>query len=157
MNPIELNLLGEYECKVDAKGRFMLPAGLKKQLAEVLHEGFVLNRDVFEECLVLYPMVEWKKVAAKLNRLNRFVKNNAVFIRKFNNGATPLEIDTVGRLNLPNNLAESASITADIVVIGNGERIEIWDKTKYRQMQDEEIDFESLSEEVMGSLGNDPE
>lgn len=157
MNSIELNLLGEYECKVDAKGRFMLPAGLKKQLAEVLHEGFVLNRDVFESCLVLYPMLEWKKVSAKLNRLNRFVKNNAVFIRKFNNGATPVELDTVGRLNLPNNLSASAEITADIVVIGNGERIEIWDKTKYRQMQDEEIDFESLSEEVMGSLGNDPE
>lgn len=157
MNSIELNLLGEYECKVDAKGRFMLPAGLKKQLAEVVHEGFVLNRDVFETCLVLYPMVEWKKVTGRLNRLNRFVKKNALFIRKFNNGATPVELDTVGRLNLPNNLSASAEITADIVVIGNGERIEIWDKTKYRQMQDEEIDFESLSEEVMGSLGNDPE
>ncbi len=145
-----LNLLGEYDCKLDAKGRLALPSGLKKQLEEAMLKGFVVNRDIFEKCLVLYPSEEWNKVTSQLGRLNRFVRKNALFIRRFNNGATPLSLDNSGRVLIPKSLMDYASLTKEVKVCGNGERIEIWSKEAYDGMLNEDIDFASLSEEVMG-------
>jgi len=144
------NLLGEYDCKLDAKGRLALPSGLKKQLEENLLKGFVVNRDIFEKCLVLYPTDEWKKVSGQLDKLNRFVRKNALFIRRFNNGATPLSLDGSGRVLIPKSLMEYASLEKEVKVCGNGERIEIWSKSAYDGMLNEDIDFAALSEEVMG-------
>ena len=79
-----LNLLGEYDCKLDAKGRLMLPKGLKKQLEESLHEGFVINRDLSTKSLVVYPMSVWKQEARLVNRLNKYKAKNREFIRRFN-------------------------------------------------------------------------
>lgn len=69
-----INFIGTYECKIDAKGRFMMPVSLKKQLAPVLQEGFVLKRSVFQPCLELYPMKEWNEMMVRMNKLNRFKK-----------------------------------------------------------------------------------
>ena len=146
-----MNLLGEYDCKVDAKGRLMLPAGLKKQLAEIAHEGFVVNRNIFEPCLDVFPMTVWNKVSEKLSSLNRFVRKDALFIRRFLNGATPLNLDGNFRVNLPANLMDYAGITRTVKVLGNNDRIEIWDKEKYEKMLSEDIDFASLAEDVMGN------
>ena len=74
------SLIGTYECKVDAKGRLMLPVALKKQLAPELQDGFVLKRAVFQECLELYPMQEWNVLMQKVNKLNRFKKKNNDFM-----------------------------------------------------------------------------
>lgn len=145
-----INLLGEYNCRLDAKGRVALPAGLRKQLGELEKLGFVLNRDIFEPCLILYPMDAWKEVSKQVSGLNRFVKRNALFIRRFNNGATPVEVDSAARINIPARLMEYAGLDKEVVIIGNAERIEIWDKSKYDAFMDEEIDFATLSEEVMG-------
>ena len=148
-----ISLLGEYDCKMDAKGRIMLPNGLKKQLETLVHEGFVVNRDIHEPCLVLYPQAEWSKVAKQLSKLNRFIKKNALFIRKFNNGATPVALDGTGRLLIPKTLSKTASLEKEIKVIGNGERIEIWSTKNYEQMlESEEFDFSQLAEEVMGDI-----
>jgi MraZ protein len=146
-----LNLLGEYDCKVDVKGRLLLPSGLKKQLSDFSHEGFVVNRNIFYPCLDVYPMSEWNKVSEKLSKLNRFVKKEALFIRKFLNGATPVFPDTNGRLNLPVVLTKYAELSKDVKVLGNNDRIEIWDKVLYEKMLNEEIDFAALAEEVMGN------
>ena len=146
-----MNLLGEYDCKVDAKGRLMLPSGLKKQLAEIAHEGFVVNRNIFEPCLDVFPMSEWKKVSDRLSSLNRFVRKDALFIRKFLNGATPLNLDGNSRVNLPASLMNYAGITRQVTVLGNNDRIEIWDKERYEKMLNEDVDFASLAEEVMGN------
>jgi MraZ protein len=149
-----INLLGEYDCKADNKGRLMLPSGLKKQLEGMLHEGFVLNRDIHEKCLVLYPQAEWKKVSGQLSKLNRFIRKNALFIRKFNNGATPVEPDSAGRILIPKPLANYASLEKEVKVCGNGERIEIWSKTAYEAMlASDDIDFSALAEDVMGDIG----
>lgn len=78
-----LNLLGEYDVRLDAKGRLVLPAGLKKQLADSLSRGFVIDRDVFRPCLVLYPQQVWDDTNRMLGRLNRFVEKNMEFIRRF--------------------------------------------------------------------------
>jgi MraZ protein len=147
-----LNLLGEYDCKLDDKGRLVLPAGLKKQLQDVLHEGFVVNRDMFEACLVLYPTRQWMEVQAQIGKLNRFVEKNVRFIRKFNNGATPVELDAAGRMLIPAALAAHAGVLKDVKVTGNGDRIEIWDKARYEAMLNDGEDIGKLAEEVMGGI-----
>ncbi len=153
-----LNLLGEYNCKLDNKGRLMLPAGLKKELAEVLSRGFVINRNIHQQCLVLYPYQEWEKMSKKLNGLNRLIKKNDLFVRKVMGGATKLEVDGSGRLLVPKSLAEYAALEADVKVIGGGATIEIWAKGRYEEiMNAEDLDIESLAEDVMGDISFDDE
>ncbi len=147
-----VNLIGTYECKVDAKGRLMVPSALKKQLAPMLQEGFVLKRSVFQPCLELYPMEEWNKLMQKMNRLNRFKAKNNNFIRRFTAGVKTVEVDTNGRLLIPKDLVGFAEIKKEIVLSSAINIIEIWDKDKYETSIDEASDdFAELAEEVMGN------
>ncbi len=149
-------LIGTYECKVDAKGRLMLPAALKKQLSPVLQNGFVLKRAVFQPCLELYPMSEWQELMSKVNKLNRFKKKNNDFIRRFTAGVKMIEVDATGRLLIPKDLVVFANISKDIVVSSAVNIIEIWDKDKYEQaIDDATVDFADLAEEVMGQDDTD--
>lgn len=150
-----LNLIGEFDCRLDAKGRLVLPAVLRKQLGKEADSGFVMNRDVHDPCLVLYPNSVWEETARKMRRLNRFVKANAEFIRRFNAGATPVVPDPTGRMLLPYALVKGARLGADIKLIGSDDRIEVWDAKAYDQWRGETVDMSSLSEQVMGVLGNE--
>jgi MraZ protein len=146
------NFIGEYHCKVDTKGRFMMPSGLKKQLDPAAQEKFVINRG-FEGCLVLYPMNEWEKETQKFEKLNLFVAKNRKFYRQFHNGATQLLLDGTGRLLLPRTLAKSAEISKEIVLFAYANRIEVWAKDRYEEVMEEDVDdFASLAEDVMGEL-----
>ncbi|MGB8704195.1 MAG: division/cell wall cluster transcriptional repressor MraZ [Gillisia sp.] len=147
-----VNLIGTYECKVDAKGRLMLPAALKKQLSPMLQEGFVLKRSVFQSCLELYPMEEWNKLMQKINGLNRFKKKNNDFIRRFTAGVKTIEVDTNGRLLIPKDLVSFAAIGKEIVLSSAINIVEIWDKEKYENAIDAAADdFAELAEDVMGN------
>lgn len=146
------SLIGEYDCKVDAKGRFMFPVNLRKQLEEVFEKGFVINRNLHQKCLVLYPIAEWNKLNKKLSKLNRLIKANDVFVRKFTGGATAADADNTGRVLLPKPLSEYASITTDIKVLGSNNVIEIWDKKLYDEFLNHEVDIEKLAEDVLGGL-----
>ncbi len=147
-----VNLIGTYECKVDAKGRLMVPSALKKQLAPMLQEGFVVKRAVFQNCLELYPMEEWGKLMARMNTLNRFKKKNNDFIRRFTAGVKTVEVDGNGRLLIPKDLVGFAGITKEIVLSSAINIIEIWDKDKYEEAIDAASDdFADLAEEVMGN------
>ena len=149
-------IVGTYECKVDSKGRLMLPNPLKKQLSESLQEGFVLKRSVFQTCLELYPMEEWNLMMQKINKLNRFVKKNNDFIRRFTAGVRVIEIDATGRLLIPKDLAVFASVSKDIVLSSAVNIIEIWDKDLYEKAIDDSVgDFADLAEEVMGNVNED--
>lgn len=146
------SLIGEYECKVDAKGRFMFPVNLRKQLDDVFEKGFVINRNLHQKCLVLYPINEWNKLNKKLSKLNRLIKANDVFVRKFTGGATSAEADSAGRILLPKPLVEHADIKTDIKVLGSNNVIEIWDKKLYDQFLTQDLDIEKLAEDVLGNL-----
>lgn len=136
----------------------MMPSALKKQLAEVIHEGFVLKRAVFQECLELYPMREWEALMVKVNKLNRFKKKNNDFIRRFTAGVKFVEVDAAGRLLIPKDLVMFSGITKEIVVATSVNIIEIWDKSKYEKVIDDAaVDFADLAEEVMGQDSIDNE
>ncbi len=146
-----VNFIGTYECKADAKGRFMMPSSIKKQLEPVLHDGFVLKRAVFQPCLELYPMQEWNKLMEKLNGLNRFNRKHNDFIRRFTAGVKTVEVDGNGRLLIPRDLISIAGITKEITVSSAINILEIWDKSRYEKAIDDAAqDFAGLAEEVMG-------
>ena len=145
-----IGFLGEFEATLDAKGRFLLPAGIKKQLPEKEKDLFVINRG-FEKCLSLYPMKSWEPLFAEISMLNDFDPRVREFRRYFLNGATTIEPDSAGRLLVPPNLKEHAGLEKDIVLVSAVNKIEIWDSNKYHQLFDSfsAEDFSSLAKQVM--------
>ncbi|WP_121667207.1 division/cell wall cluster transcriptional repressor MraZ [Mesonia aquimarina] len=153
-----INLIGTYECKIDAKGRLLLPSALKKQLLPMLEKGFVLKRSVFQECLELYPMSEWEVLMKRVNKLNRFKKKNNDFIRRFTAGVKMIEVDGNGRLLVPKDLYAFAGLQKELVLSSAINIVEIWDKSKYESaIEDATDDFAELAEEVMGDLDEQSE
>ena len=150
-------LVGEFECKLDAKGRFLFPAGLRKQLDSAAMEVFMMNKG-FENCLTLYPMNEWEKVSARISKLNLFKPKNRMFYRLFHQGAKQLSLDKTGRLLIPTALMERIGLKKEIMLTAYNDRIEIWDRKEYFALMDENIaDFSDLADEVMGEIESDNE
>ncbi len=148
-----LNVLGTYEAKVDAKGRFMFPAPYKAQLGVDVKNGFVLKRSIFKKCLELFTLEQWKQESAMVSKLNMFKKKNADFVTKFMAGVKPVEMDGNGRLLLPKDLLSYCGIKKQIVLTSVVNRIEIWDKEVYETAVDyNPDDFANLAEEVMGEF-----
>ena len=145
-----IGFLGEFEATLDAKGRFLLPAGIKKQLPEKEDDRFVINRG-FEKCLSLYPMKSWEPLFAEISKLNEFDPKVREFRRYFLNGATTVEPDSAGRLLIPPNLKDHAELQKDIVLVSAVNKIEIWDSKKYHQLfvSFSAEDFSTLASEVM--------
>ena len=147
-----INLIGTYECTVDNKGRIMIPAQLKKQLDGFTTEPFILKRSVFQNCLELFPCSEWKLMMDKVNKLNRFVKKNNDFIRMYTAGVKSIDLDSNGRLLVPKDLITISKLTKNVVLSSSINIIEIWDKDEYeKSINDPEVDFAKLTEEVMGN------
>jgi MraZ protein len=147
--------LGEYDATVDAKNRFLLPAALKKQMPEGT-QMMVINRGM-DECLWMYLLEDWKVVEERLRQVNPYDSRDNRMVRKaLIAGAIYVEFDSAGRLNLPRNLMEYAGLDKEIVLAGDIDKIEIWDKTKYFELIEGNMtDFADLADEVMGDLGND--
>lgn len=147
-------LQGEYECRVDVKGRFMLPVALKNQLSAILQEGFIVKRSIFSTCLELYPKSTWDELNRKIiSKLNRFIKKHNDFIRAYNAGLRELEIDNTGRILIPRDLAILSGITGDIVVTAKMDCLEIWDKAKYNEVVNEaQLDISALAEDILGNI-----
>jgi MraZ protein len=150
------NYIGEYECKIDSKGRMMIPASLFKQFPTNMRDKFVINRSVFQKCLILYPMDCWGEIMKDLGKLNRFQKKNDDFIRQYLNGATEVELDSSNRLLLPKKLSDYATIDKDIVLTASLDKIEIWSATSHDELIDKynHDDFAKLAEDVMGKSNN---
>ncbi len=127
-----IDLLGEYESTIDAKGRFLLPSALRKQLPDDDDSHFVVNRG-FAKCLTLYPRESWKSVSKDIGQLSKFSSKVTEFQRHFLNGATKVELDSAGRMLLPKNLMEHAGLEKDILLVALVDKVEIWDKVAHKQ------------------------
>ncbi|MCX8019437.1 MAG: division/cell wall cluster transcriptional repressor MraZ [Chitinophagaceae bacterium] len=143
-----IGFLGEYEATLDAKGRFLLPAAFRKQLPEEERNQFVINRG-FEKCLALYPMSTWKPLFSRITRLNEFDPRQREFKRAFLNGATLVEPDTAGRILIPPNLKAYAGLQKDLVLMAAGDKLEIWDSSKYKEF------FDSISSDALSDLAKE--
>jgi MraZ protein len=122
----------EYECKLDAKGRLVLPARIKGQLPETGGSELVIRRG-FEQCLILYPMVEFKKVFSKISGLSEFNEEYRKLQRNFLSGTATVEMDNAGRFLVPKNMLTYAQLEKDIILVGVGNKVEIWNPTLYEK------------------------
>ena len=142
--------IGEFPSTVDAKGRFLLPAGMKKQIPSKEQTHFVIHRGI-EKHLVMYTKKEWEKISDGVNNLNLFVEENREFIRKFHRGSTIIELDPTNRLLVPQQLLDYAGINKDIVLYTYANRIEVWSQKEFDKLfKDDKTNYSKLSEKVMG-------
>ena len=143
-------LLGEYECKIDAKGRMRMPSALLAQLGQEEDLDFVINRG-FEKCLVIHPIEVWERTTKEVNALNRYDKRNREFVRYFYRGAQKITLDSADRVLVSKRLLEYASVEKDVILVAVNDRVELWAKQEYDQMIEEEpLDFSDLAQTVLG-------
>jgi MraZ protein len=121
----------EYESKLDPKGRLVLPARIKSQLPEGDQE-LVIRRG-FEPCLIIYPMVEFKKVFSKISGLSEFNEEYRKLQRNFFSGTATVELDNNGRFVVPKNMLAYAQLDKDIILVGMGNKVEVWNPTLYEK------------------------
>ena len=124
----------EYESKVDAKGRLVLPARIKAQLPDAESQELAVRRG-FEPCLVLYPMVEFQKVFSKISGLNEFNEEYRKLQRNFLSGVVMVELDNNGRFLIPKNMLSYAQLDKDAILVGMGNKVEIWNPSVYEKHQ----------------------
>ena len=137
---------GEYDCKLDAKGRMVLPAKIKNSLPEESGDEIVVRRG-FEPCLVLYPMLEYKKIFSKIAGLNEFNAEYRNLQRNFFRGNAIVELDSAGRILIPKNMLAFAGLEKESIVVGMGNRVEIWDASKYDEyLIKDQQEFSDLAE-----------
>lgn len=136
-------LIGEFEHSLDAKGRLIMPAKLR----ETIGDKFVVTKGL-DGCLFAFSLAEWLNFEEKLKSLPLSNRNSREFTRFFLSGATECEIDKQGRFLIPTNLRESANLQKEVVIIGVGTRIEIWDKEKWNSYNDENISVEDIAENM---------
>jgi len=146
------DLIGEYVCKIDVKGRLMVPADLKQQLPDIMDDGLVVLRG-FEKQLTIYPKAEWKTKVEKLSKLSEYDSKSRVFLRYLTRGAIPLKLDTANRVLLPKQLLEYAGIGSEVTLTCLLTRIEAWDTAIYNKMMDEmPEDFSGMAQDLMDKI-----
>ncbi len=122
-------LSGEYECKLDPKGRLVLPAKVKSSLPD--ESGSLVLVRGFEPCLVLYPRAAWRVIHDKVMALDEFNEEYRQFQRNFFRGMTEVDLDSIGRFMLPRTMVRYAGFEKEAIIVGLGNRCEIWDPTRY--------------------------
>ncbi|HIY89262.1 MAG TPA: division/cell wall cluster transcriptional repressor MraZ [Candidatus Bacteroides pullicola] len=146
-----LRFLGNIEAKTDAKGRVFIPATFRKQLQAASEESLVLRKDVFQDCLVLYPESVWFKTQEQLRRrLNRWNARQQAVFRQFVSDAEVVVPDGNGRILIPRRYLQMAGIESEVRFIGMDNTIEIWAKSRAEQPFMEAEDFSQALQEVLG-------
>ncbi len=149
------SFIGEYTCKLDAKGRVLFPSGFKKQLGGGSAEKFVIRKSDFEPCLELFPEEEWGRTVQMIReKTNPFNKNHARLLRAIFRGAAELEMDTSNRILIPKRLLDVISAGKDLVLLGKDDRIEVWNVDDYSKTALSDADFEKMVEDVLGGNNN---
>ena len=146
----------EYECKLDAKGRLVLPSKVKSALPQESGNSIVVTRG-FETCLVVYPKSEWNKVLERVTGLNEFNIEYRSFQRNFLRGNTEIDLDKIGRFGIPKSLIKHAKLEKEVIIVGLGNRIEIWNPGIYDQfLIKDEKEFAVMAENFLGEQKETP-
>jgi MraZ protein len=150
--------IGDYACKVDAKGRIILPMAFKKQMPADARDHFVVRKDIFENCLVLYSIEDWNRQLEKIRkRINPYNREHNKFLRNFFKGTAELCLDSNNRMLIPKRLLELIGADRDVVLAGQDGRIEIWAADTYDRIDLAAEDFANLAEKLMGGTINEPD
>ena len=137
---------GEYECKMDAKGRLTLPSKIKSKLPEVSGNQLVLSLGL-EPCLVLYPLVEHRKISSQIASMNEFNEEFRKVQRNFFRRITEVDLDGAGRLLIPKMMSKYAKLEKEVILVGMGNRIELWDPSVYEDfIINDNLEFSKLAQ-----------
>ncbi|MDM8534372.1 division/cell wall cluster transcriptional repressor MraZ [Clostridiaceae bacterium HSG29] len=140
--------IGEYNHKIDNRGRINIPSKLRYDMSE----RFYLTKGL-DNCLFLFPEDEWKVFEEKLKTLPLTNRDARAFVRMFFAGATECVVDKQGRINIPNNLIKHSDIEKDVMIIGVGQRIELWSKENWDKYNEpDNISYDDIAEK-MAELG----
>jgi MraZ protein len=150
--------IGDFMCKVDVKGRIILPMAFKKQMPADAQDHFVVRKDIFENCLVLYSIEDWNFQLDKIrSRINPYKREHNIFMRNFFKGTAELSLDNNNRLLVPKRLMDLIGAGRDVVLAGQDGRIEIWAAEAYEKIDMPADDFADLAEKLMAGSINEPE
>lgn len=144
---------GQYEVKVDAKGRLRLPTDLLRQVEESTRTRYVLNKGL-DKCLRLYPIAQWAAITEELNKLSYFQSREREFLRFFYQAATQVELDGNDRLLVPKRLMEATGIKDEVVLLAFHDVIEIWSSEVYYSSVKEPENFAQMADEIWSKLKN---
>ena len=148
-----ITFIGEYTCKLDAKGRVILPSAFKKQMTGSDPERFVIKKDIFEKCLILYPYQEWERQTKNLRKkINPYKKEHNKFIRQLFKGMAEIMLDANNRLLIPKRLLDEVDVDKEVIMAGQDGKIEIWAKDLYEQIELGNDEFAGMAENIMEGL-----
>ncbi|WP_026485525.1 division/cell wall cluster transcriptional repressor MraZ [Caldanaerobius polysaccharolyticus] len=135
---------GEYQHTMDSKGRVIMPSKFREGLGDT----FIITKGL-DECLFVYSLSEWERIEHKLKELPLNKKDARAFMRFFFAGASQCEVDKQGRVLIPQNLREYASLKKDLMIIGVSTRVEIWSLDKWQKyVDDTDVSFEEIAENL---------
>jgi MraZ protein len=150
--------LGDYPCKVDVKGRIILPVAFKKQMPADAQDHFVVRKDFFDNCLVLFTIEDWNKQLEKIRKkLNPYNREQNKFLRNFFKGTAELTLDNNNRILVPKRLMEMIGADRDVVLAGQDGKIEIWAAENYDKVDMSEEEFGNQVEKYLGVSNNESE
>lgn len=136
-------LIGEYNLKLDAKRRLPMPAKLRHELGTMV----VITRGL-DQCLFVYSANTWAEFADKVNKLPISQESGRSFARLIFSGAVETELDKLGRVLIPDYLKEHAGLEKEAIIIGAGNRLEVWDKERWAKYQVKGV--ENMGEDAAG-------
>jgi MraZ protein len=151
-----ITFIGDYTVRLDSKGRLSFPAAFKRQSRQVVQDGFVLKRDLFEKCLIMYPMEEWERQNKIIrSRTNPYNKEHARFLRMFFSGTAEVTLDANNRMLIPKRLMDYADISDEVVLAGQSGKIEIWASDQYGSVSQVDDDFAAMAEKILGGSNDE--
>ena len=143
---------GDFQIKIDPKGRFTFPSAFLEQLKDKALRTFVVKKDLYEKCLTVYTRESWHvKVDAVKSRLNPFNRQHNAFLREFFKDTAEVELDSNNRLLVPKRLVDETGLLKDICVIGLGDKIEVWSADAFEKSRLSQESFAAMAEEFLGS------
>lgn len=140
---------GQETYSIDAKGRVNVPAKMRKSIAPEANNTFTVTRGQ-DNCVVAYPLDEWKKYEAKFENLNQYDKKNRFFLRMILMWSEEVTLDPQQRICIPKKLVDYAGIDKKVMIVGVGDHIELWDPEKYEKyMKEFDESYEDVAAKVM--------
>ena len=148
-----MNFIGRFSAKIDAKNREFLPSSFRKMVIAAAEESLVIRKDYFENCLVIYPMSEWRAEVERVRqRLNRFDVRQQMVYRQLLSEAQEVQIDSSGRILISKQQLEKVGIKQDVVFVGMQQVIELWDANAVADNNEGFISEQEFAKELMNFM-----
>lgn len=145
--------IGDFQCKADAKCRIALPSAFKKALDAAEEARLVVRKDIFEQCLLVYPYAEWERTMDDLrSKINPYNREHTRFLREYQRNSAEVQLDSFGRILVPKRLLQMVGADKDLTLLGVDKHIELWDTPTYMQQTMEGDQLGMLAEKILGGL-----